>query len=314
MDNKMFFKMFTVIMFLFPISTALRILVTKDQCGRSIDLTVEKVLYLDYEGADVGDILSKCVITVTNNDTRDMICIRSEGESYIDVDCAMHLRYHIGAVKRYSYKKEYFCSDFYLKPLCDRNSVSSVEYRFVYQRNASVHVKLFTKKHIVTTTSRYTPSTWSSWMSWSSDYNDYDDDDSSAGTVVQVLVGIFIIFAILISCVCAKFKAHGRSSTPKPQYGAPVVVQYHFHAQHGNQLANQTQNSPNQATSLMQYPPNQPGIQPQQQYTPDPSVYAGYQVQKPVYQQVPMVGNQPALTPQAYDPPDSDPPPPYPGY
>ncbi|XP_053377911.1 uncharacterized protein LOC128545932 isoform X2 [Mercenaria mercenaria] len=243
MDAKMSFKVFKVVVFFLPISTALRILVTKDQCGRPVDLTVEKVLYLDYEGADLGDILSLCLINVTNYNDRDMICIQSEG-AYFDMDCAMHLKYHIRGWKPYSYEKDYTCSDFHSKPLCDRNSVSAVEFRYAYlQQDVAVHVKLFTKKYVAT------------------------------------------------------------------------VVQYHSQAQQGNQFANQTHDSANQAINPQQYPaPNQPGILPQQQYTPNPSAYAGYQVHNPVYQQVQMAGDQPSLTPQAYDQPPSEPPPPYPGY
>ncbi|XP_045165309.2 uncharacterized protein LOC128545932 isoform X1 [Mercenaria mercenaria] len=311
MDAKMSFKVFKVVVFFLPISTALRILVTKDQCGRPVDLTVEKVLYLDYEGADLGDILSLCLINVTNYNDRDMICIQSEG-AYFDMDCAMHLKYHIRGWKPYSYEKDYTCSDFHSKPLCDRNSVSAVEFRYAYlQQDVAVHVKLFTKKYVETTTRRYT-TTWSSWTSWSSDYDDNDDNSNSVGTVVGVIVGIFIFLVIVISCVCAKA---GQSSAPKPQYVAPTVVQYHSQAQQGNQFANQTHDSANQAINPQQYPaPNQPGILPQQQYTPNPSAYAGYQVHNPVYQQVQMAGDQPSLTPQAYDQPPSEPPPPYPGY
>ncbi|XP_045165259.2 uncharacterized protein LOC123529112 isoform X3 [Mercenaria mercenaria] len=101
----------------------------------------------DYEGADLGDILSPCVINVTNYNTRDMICIKSERTVDWDIICAWILKYYIGGWKSYSGGKDYTCSDFKKQPLCDRNEVSSVVYRYAIHKDAVINLRLFTKKY-----------------------------------------------------------------------------------------------------------------------------------------------------------------------
>ncbi|XP_045165258.2 uncharacterized protein LOC123529112 isoform X2 [Mercenaria mercenaria] len=137
----------------------------------------------DYEGADLGDILSPCVINVTNYNTRDMICIKSERTVDWDIICAWILKYYIGGWKSYSGGKDYTCSDFKKQPLCDRNEVSSVVYRYAIHKDAVINLRLFTKKYFLTVTSPYTPSPWSSWSSG----NDGGKDSDSAWTVIAAV-------------------------------------------------------------------------------------------------------------------------------
>ncbi|XP_045166678.2 uncharacterized protein LOC123530056 [Mercenaria mercenaria] len=302
-------KVCSILFVFFQISAALRVLVTKEQCGRSFDLTAEKEVYLDYEGAELWNDSSTCVINITTSDIDEMICIKSDRRVLIDMKCSWTLSYYVEGYHRYSYypPNQYSCSDFNMRPLCKRSRVTSVVYRdnFLFDNaHVKVNVRLYTKKYIPTTTRRiYTSKPWSSWTSGSSGYDDDDDPASrkaKTGTVVTIVLGSLLAVVLVTVCV---YLMSGKCSSTKPQDGAPPVVQYLSTAQQENQYANQTENTASNEDGPQQFPLNPSDFHPHQQYTPDPSHNAGD-----------TGGQKLDLPPPAYDTLPSAPPPPYPGY
>ncbi|XP_045166687.2 uncharacterized protein LOC123530062 [Mercenaria mercenaria] len=304
-------KMFTLLIVMLQLLAASRsyltVLVTKEQCGRSIDLTLERKVYLNYEGAELWDNSSTCVIDITTRNDNEKICIRKNNTSFIDLMCSSTLTYYAGGYTGYSYGAK-SCSDFNFRAFCDSNRKSSLVYQenfFYNTRNVTVSVVVYLKRNIQTTTRRsYTRAPWSSWTSWSSsDYGKYDGGKPKSKTK-GLVIGLIVVGACLVfGCICAMLRER---MCPPPEYSAPPavenetsapLVQYNREDQH---TANQTQNAAS-------------GFQPQQ-----PSDNAGNHVHNSTFKQVPnqdsQAGYQSDLPPPTYDSIPSAPPPPYPGY
>ncbi|XP_060572758.1 uncharacterized protein LOC132730772 [Ruditapes philippinarum] len=301
------YKLLAVLVVIIPLSSAMRVNVTSEQCGRTFNIAIVKELYLDFENF-VTEFLTECVIKIENDDYNSMICIHNKGP-YFDVDCALHFKYFIGERHKYhSFSPDRTCTEFTMKPLCDRNPKSTIVYTNFHNDDAKINVKFFTKKYVPTTTTR---SPWSSWTSWTSDYNDGDDDEESSytGKMIGIVVGVILTFVIVICCACAKASQPSRT-TREPQY-APAVQ---YTAQNGNQSREQSghqpQDYPNQTIGVHQFPPSQTGFQQQQQFTPDNPGYAGYHVHQPVFQHV---SDQPTVVGQQNKEPPDAPAPPYEG-
>ena len=74
----------------------LRLQVTKEECGRSIDLSEENRVVIDYAGWDLSNMTGVCAIDITTNSFNEMICIISNRTTFADINyCTLSLSYHI---------------------------------------------------------------------------------------------------------------------------------------------------------------------------------------------------------------------------
>ena len=76
---------------LFVFVTALRFQVTQEDCDRSIDLSKENRVIIDYADSDFNVMIGVCIIYVTTSSPNEMICITSDSRT-----CPQSFSYHIG--------------------------------------------------------------------------------------------------------------------------------------------------------------------------------------------------------------------------
>lgn len=71
---------------------------TKQACGKTVDLAQERNLYLDYEGAELGGYMETCEIKIQNSSPDEMICITTLNPPLYKkdyTDCMFALMYNV---------------------------------------------------------------------------------------------------------------------------------------------------------------------------------------------------------------------------
>ncbi|XP_060583054.1 uncharacterized protein LOC132739379 [Ruditapes philippinarum] len=300
--------MFIVMMATRLIYADLIMQVTRDDCERSIDLSYENRVTINYADSDFVNMTGFCIIEFTTNSSDEMICITSDRTHFIDIICKWSLSYHIGGYS--SYGEQYSCNDFNRKPLCKGTRRVSLAYSDNYLfSNVTISVTLFSKtvKQTTTTTRRPSWSSWSSWSgqsswsSWTSDNDSYGKSHKGNSAIIGIIIGVIVgVLLFVVCCVLIFYK----KPTGSTQNDTPVQIQYRPESRNADTntslITDSARESANPSRSHLEEPESQgPPSYEEVEKHEDIYKYKGEQLAVPSYPE-----NN--VTPTA-------PPPPYPG-
>jgi hypothetical protein len=96
-----YIRMVYIFLNCFPFLLDLIMQVTRDDCERSIDLSYENRVTINYADSDFVNMTGFCIIDFTTNSSDEMICITSDRTQLIDIVCTWSLSYHIGGYSSY---------------------------------------------------------------------------------------------------------------------------------------------------------------------------------------------------------------------